>query len=223
MLLALAVLGACDANTGPGGSGTFTITPHMVVIQPGDTVVLAATTSEVLVTPVIWKSLNTGIATVDSLGRAIGLATGVDSIQIAASTEDADLADTSVVAVTAGCPASPFISAVNLAGTSTPAHLESIAVPIDVTSGGLCSSSSAVQRLLLTIQSATGTEQVVASDTVPTPIPDRWRSTMTFDPAMTLPGGGGKIPPGDYTLSVVWTGSGGGTAAAALPITIRTP
>ena len=222
MLLALALLGACDANTGPGGSGTFTITPHMAVIQPGDTVVLAATTTEVLVTPVIWKSLNTGIATVDSLGRAIGVAVGVDSIQIAASTEDADLADTSVVAVAAGCPGSPFITAVNLAGTSTPAHLESIAVPVDVRSGGLCPNSTTVQRLLLTIQSATGAEQVVASDTIPTPIPDRWRSTMTFDPAMTLPGGG-KILPGDYTLSVVWTGSTGGTAAAALPITIRTP
>jgi len=222
LLLALALLGACDANTGPGGSGTFTITPHVVVIQPGDTVVLAATTSEVLVTPVIWKSLNTGFATIDSLGRAVGVAVGVDSIEIAASTEDTDLADTSTVVVTAACPGSPFISAVNLAGTSAPAHLESIAAPIDVTSGGLCPSSSGVQRLLLTIQSATGAEQTVASDTVPTPIPDRWRPTMTFDPAMTLPGVG-KIPPGDYMLSVVWTGTSGGTAAAALPITIRSP
>ncbi len=221
-IFALAVLAACDANTGPGGSGSFTITPHTVVIQPGDTVVLAATTSEVLVSPIVWKSLNPGVATVDSLGRALGVAPGVDSIQIAASTEDADLADTSTVAVTTACPGSPFVSSVNLAGTSTPAHLESIAVAVDVTAGGLCPSSTTVQRLLLVISSQSGGEQVVASDTVPTPIPTRWRPTLKFDPAAALPGGG-KIPPGDYTLSVVWTGTGGGTAAAALPITIRTP
>lgn len=222
MLLGLAMAAACDANLGPGGAGSLAITPRHVLIQPGDTVVLAATTTAVLATSVQWKSLNSSIASVDSLGRVIGLATGVDSIQVAASTDDSDLADTSTVGVSTACPGAPFIANVTLAGTSSPAHLESIAAPVDVIPGGLCSTSTA-QRLLLVVSSLSLGDQVVASDTVPQPIPDRWRPTMTFDPATTTSGGSRRFPPGDYTLSVVWTGTAGGTAAAALPITIRTP
>lgn len=222
LLMTLMMAAACDP-TGPGNSGSFAITPNHVVIQPGDTVVLAFTTTNVLVTPVAWRSLNTSLANVDSLGRVIALAPGLDSIEVSASTEDEDLADSSTVAVTSACPGAPFIAGVNLAGTSTPAHLESIAAPVDIVAAGMCAGPRSVQTLSLVVSAIGPGERTVASIPVPDPVPNRWRPLLTLDPSMKDGSGTRVFPTGDYTLSIVWTTGGGSSNAAALPITIRTP
>lgn len=221
ILLATLLVAACDP-TGPGNGGSLLITPSHVAVQPGDTTVMVFTTTDVLITPVRWRSLDTTLATVDSLGRVAAVAPGLDSIEVTTSTEDADLADTATVTIAAACPDAPFLAAVNLAGTSTPAHLESIAQPVDVVAGGMCAGPRTAQSVSL-VFSASGTgDRTVATVPVPDTVPARWRAVFSFDPSAKDAGGTPLFPAGAYTMSAVWRYADGHTSAAALPVTVRT-